>query len=285
MHTGMLASWSGLIVLYELITFDPTDPAYNPCWRQGSYVIPFISRIGAISSLYSWSLGIKLNYSIWTYETIALSHLDLSVALILASFWHWAYSDLNVFAHRSTRLLVLDLNKILGIHFILASVLCFGFGYHHLSGFIGPGMWTSDSKGLEGCIRFVKPIYSLISTSPKWYALIPSHHIASGFSGILIALWHIQAVPGPLLYKSNVMANIESVLSSSISSVFFTAFIESSVIWYGSVSAALELFGPNRYHWDNGYFSQDIEGRVSSVNSMLLNKAWEQMPDKLVLYD
>jgi photosystem II CP47 chlorophyll apoprotein len=81
------------------------------------------------------------------------------------------------------------------------------------------------------------------------------------------------------------MANIESVLSSSISSVFFTAFIESSVIWYGSVSAALELFGPNRYHWDNGYFSQDIEGRVSSVNSMLLNKAWEQMPDKLVLYD
>ena len=72
MHTGMLASWSGLIVLYELITFDPTDPAYNPCWRQGSYVIPFISRIGAISSLYSWSLGIKLNYSIWTYETIAL---------------------------------------------------------------------------------------------------------------------------------------------------------------------------------------------------------------------
>ena len=73
MHTGMLASWSGLIVLYELIIFDPTDPAYNPCWRQGSYVIPFISRIGAISSLYSWSLGIKLNYSIWTYETIALS--------------------------------------------------------------------------------------------------------------------------------------------------------------------------------------------------------------------
>ena len=34
MHTGMLASWSGLIVLYELITFDPTDPAYNPCWRH-----------------------------------------------------------------------------------------------------------------------------------------------------------------------------------------------------------------------------------------------------------
>ena len=64
MHTGMLASWSGLIVLYELlITFDPTDRSLNPCWRQGSYVIPFISRIGAISSLYSWSREDKLNLS------------------------------------------------------------------------------------------------------------------------------------------------------------------------------------------------------------------------------
>jgi len=78
---------------------------------------------------------------------------------------------------------------------------------------------------------------------------------------------------------------IESVLSSSISSVFESAFIESSVIWYGSVSAALELFGPSRYHWDNGYFSQDIERRVSSVDSVFLDRAWEQVPDKLVLYD
>ena len=102
---------------------------------------------------------------------------------------------------------------------------------------------------------------------------------------VYLLLCGISKHSGPLLYKSNRMANLESVLSSSIAPVFFTAFIESSVIWYGSVSAALELFGPNRYHWDNGYFSQDIEGRVSSVNSMLLNKAWEQMPDKLVLYD
>ena len=78
---------------------------------------------------------------------------------------------------------------------------------------------------------------------------------------------------------------LPSSIFKGIAPVFFTAYITSSLMWYGSVSAALELFGPNRYHWDNGYFSQDIEGRVSSVNSMLLNKAWEQMPEKLVLYD
>ena len=47
----------------------------------------------------------------------------------------------------------------------------------------------------------------------------------------------------------------------------------------------LELFGPSRYHWDNGYFSLDIERRVNLNNSINLNKAWEQVPEKLVLYD
>ena len=49
----------------------------------------------------------------------------------------------------------------------------------------------------------------------------------------------------------------------------------------------LELFGPSRYHWDNGYFSLDIERRVNLNNSIFLNKACSvpQVPEKLVLYD
>merc|ERR1712146_823997 len=39
------------------------------------------------------------------------------------------------------------------------------------------------------------------------------------------------------------------------------------------------------YHWDNAYFSLDIERRVKSLDSVFLNKAWEEVPDKLVLYD
>ena len=81
------------------------------------------------------------------------------------------------------------------------------------------------------------------------------------------------------------MGNVEEVLSSSIAAVFFTAFVISALMWYGCVSGGLELFGPSRYHWDNGYFSLSIEGRVKSVNSIFLNKAWEQVADKLVLYD
>jgi photosystem II CP47 chlorophyll apoprotein len=252
MHSGFAAGWSGVMVLYELITVDPTDPVYNPIWRQGC--LPFIFA-------------------------------QLSGLSVLAAFWHWAYWDLNVFVSSLTGKLVLDLNQIIGIHVSLASLLCFGFGLAHVSGFLGPGMWTSDSFGVVGSIRFVKPIYSVIGLAPFCYGVISSNHIVAGFFGICIGLWHISSRPGPLLYKLLKMGNVEEVLSSSIAAVFFTAFVISALMWYGCVSGGLELFGPSRYHWDNGYFSLDIERRVNLNNSIFLNKAWEQVPEKLVLYD
>ena len=98
MHSGFAAGWSSVMLLYELITVDPTDPVYNPIWRQGCYVIPFISRIGVIRSLYSWSLGIKLSINLyWTYETVDIGHITLSGFCVLASLWHWSYWDLDLF--------------------------------------------------------------------------------------------------------------------------------------------------------------------------------------------
>ena len=286
MHTALVAGWSAVITLYELIIFDPTDPVYNPLFRQGCYLMPFISRIGCVSSQYGWSLGIELSTNrFWTYETVGFAHILLSGLLILAAFWHWAYWDLDVFVLRTTNNLLQDLNKIFGIHLFLASLLCFGFGYAHLSGFVGPGMWTSDSKGTVGSVRFVKPTLNYLVFSRLIYGHILSHHVVAGLSAMLIALWHISSRPGPLLYKLSRMANIESVLSSSISSVFFAALVTTALMWYSNVSTSLELFGPSRYQWDNGYFSQDIERRLKTFSNIFLNKAWEQVPDKLVLYD
>lgn len=92
MHTRFVAGWAGLMVLYELIVFDPTDPVYNPIWRQSSYILPFITRLGVVSSIYHWELGLKLFInSYWAYETIRLAHIILSGTSILVSFWHWAY--------------------------------------------------------------------------------------------------------------------------------------------------------------------------------------------------
>jgi len=285
MHTGILCSWSGLITLYELILLDATDPTYNPIWRQGCYVLPFITRIGCSSSVFGWSLGIELASTSWTYETVSGSHIILAGALILASFWHWAYFDLDIFVCALTNQLVLDLNRVFSIHFNLASFLCFGFGYGHLTGSFGPGMWASDSKGLLGSVRYIKPTYGILSAASFCYSLIPSHHILAGSLSSIVSIWHLKATPGPTIYRINNMSNIESVLSTSIVSVFFASIISSSTMWYGSVSSPIELLGPTRYHWDNGYFSQDLERRVLSVDRMLLDRSWEQVPDKLVLYD
>jgi hypothetical protein len=50
--------------------------------------------------------------------------------------------------------------------------------------------------------------------------------------------------PPQRLYRALRMGNIETVLSSSISAVFFAAFITSGTMWYGAAATPIELFGP-----------------------------------------
>ena len=286
MHTALVSGWAGVMTLYELIVLDPTDPVYSPLWRQGSYVLPFISRLGTIRSYYNWSLGVDSSLSAsWTYESVAFAHILLSGLLVLASCWHWAYWDLDLFISATSGKLVLDLNRIFGIHLTLASLACLGFGIIHITGFGGPGIWTSDSFGIIGSIRFVRPVYSIVTLTPYCYGAISSHHITSGFLGLLAGIWHISSRPSSGLFSLLSMSNVESVLASSLAAVLFTTLITSSLMWYGSLTSAIELFGPTRYHWDNGYFSLDLERRVKLSNTSLRSQYWEQVPDKLVLYD
>ena len=286
MHTGLIAGWAGVMTLYELIVLDPTDPVYNPLWRQGSYVLPFVSRLGVTQSIYGWSLGLGTSETpFWAYETVALSHIVLAGLLTLSSCWHWAYWDLDLFVSSLTGKLILDLNRLFGIHLLLASLLCLGFGALHLTGFGGPGFWSSDSFGIIGSIRSIKPTYSLVGLTSFCYGSISAHHISAGLLGLFAGLWHISSRPSPSIFKLVAMSNIESVLASSIAAVFFTTLIVASSVWYGSPTIPLELFGPTRYQWDNGYFSLDLERRVKSVQAVSVASAWEQIPDKLTLYD
>jgi photosystem II CP47 chlorophyll apoprotein len=58
--------------------------------------------------------------------------------------------------------------------------------------------------------------------------------------------------------------------------------LNSSLLWYGGVVSPIELFGPTRFHWDNSYFSQELDRRVKSGSSA---SSWETVNDKLLLYD
>jgi len=49
-HTSLCAGWSSVMLLYELLLMDTSDSTYNPIWRQGTYVMPFASRLGVVRS-------------------------------------------------------------------------------------------------------------------------------------------------------------------------------------------------------------------------------------------
>lgn len=181
----------------------------------------------------------------------------------------------------------LDLPSLFGIHLFLSAVLCCGFGAFHVTGLFGPGIWVSDPYGVSGSIQSVMPAWGAEGFDPYNAGGIASHHIAAGVLGIIASFFHISVRPPGRLYYVLRMGNIETVLSSSIAAVFWSAFVVSGTMWYGSASTPIELFGPTRYQWDKGFFQQEIHRQVqNSLNEGLsLSEAWTKIPVKLAFYD
>ena len=289
MHTALVSGWAGSMALYELSIFDPSDPVLNPMWRQGMFVMPFMSRLGITESWGGWTITGESSTTpgIWSYEGVALTHIILSGLCFLAAIWHWVYWDLDLFQDPRTGEPALDLPKIFGIHLVLSGLLCFGFGAFHVTGLFGPGMWVSDAFGLTGRVQPVSPSWGPEGFNPFNPGGVASHHIAAGALGIIAGIFHLNVRPSQRLYRALRMGNIETVLSSSISAVFWAAFVTSGTMWYGSATTPIELFGPTRYQWDSGYFQQEIERKVETSISQGISEteAWSQIPDKLAFYD
>ena len=77
------------MAIFEAARYDPTDPRFNPMWRQAMYVMPFMARLGVTSSWTGWSVtlleGSRTNF--WTIEGVAVSHILLAGLLWAASLW------------------------------------------------------------------------------------------------------------------------------------------------------------------------------------------------------
>ncbi|WP_424097841.1 photosystem II chlorophyll-binding protein CP47 [Moorena producens] len=289
MHTALVAGWAGSMALYELAIFDPSDPVLNPMWRQGMFVMPFMARLGVTDSWGGWSITGETvtNAGLWSFEGVAATHIILSGLLFLAAVWHWVYWDLDVFRDPRSGEPALDLPKIFGIHLFLSGLLCFGFGAFHLTGLWGPGMWVSDAYGLTGSVQAIAPEWGPAGFNPYNPGGIVAHHIAAGVVGVIAGLFHLTVRPPERLFKALRMGNIETVLSSSIAAVFFAAFVVAGTMWYGSAATPIELFGPTRYQWDQGYFQQEINQRVQAelADGASLSEAWSSIPEKLAFYD
>jgi len=268
MHTALVSGWAGSMALYELSIFDPSDPVLNPMWRQGMFVMPFMSRLGITESWGGWTITGESSTTpgIWSYEGVALTHIILSGLCFLAAIWHWVYWDLDLFQDPRTGEPALDLPKIFGIHLVLSGLLCFGFGAFHVTGLFGPGIWVSDAFGLTGRVQPVSPSWGPEGFNPFNPGGVASHHIAAGALGIIAGIFHLNVRPSQRLYRALRMGNIETVLSSSIAAVFWAAFVVAGTMWYGSAATPIELFGPTRYQWDQGFFQQEIEQVGVSVS-------------------
>jgi photosystem II CP47 chlorophyll apoprotein len=289
MHTALVAGWAGSMALYELAIFDSSDPILNPMWRQGMFVLPFMSRLGVTSSWGGWDItgATGVDPGFWSFEGVAAAHIVLSGLLFLAAVWHWVFWDLELFTDPRTGEPALDLPKMFGIHLFLSGLLCFGFGAFHLSGLFGPGMFVTDPYGLTGHVQPVAPEWGPEGFNPFNPGGIVAHHIAAGVVGIIAGLFHLTVRPPERLYRALRMGNIETVLSSSLAAVFFAAFIVAGTMWYGNAATPVELFGPTRYQWDQGYFRQEMQRRVdlAIADGATPKEAWESIPEKLAFYD
>nr|YP_009862990.1 photosystem II 47 kDa protein [Anthoceros punctatus]QKD76445.1 photosystem II 47 kDa protein [Anthoceros punctatus] len=289
MYIALVSGWAGSMALYELAVFDPFDPVLDLMWRQGMFVILFMTRLGITKSWGGWSITGETvtNAGIWSYEGVAAVYIVLFGLSFLAAIWHWVYWDSESFRDERTGKPFSDSPKIFGIHLFLSGVLRFGFGASHVTGLFGPGIWVSDLYGLTGKVEPVAPAWGAEGFDPFVPGGIAFHHIAAGILGILAGLFYLSVRPFQRLYKGLRMGNVETVLSSSIAAVFFAAFVVAGTMWYGSAATLIESSGPTRYQWDQGFFQQEIDRRIrsSKAENLSLSEAWSKIPEKLAFYD
>jgi photosystem II CP47 chlorophyll apoprotein len=148
MHSSLVSGWAASMAFYELSVFDASDAVFNPMWRQGMFVLPFMSRLGITQSWANYNIintntenttsALGENNILWSYESVSIAHILLSGALLMAAIWHWVYWDLNIFNYNNinnntarsannigvnNKLSSLDLPLIFGIHLFLSSLL------------------------------------------------------------------------------------------------------------------------------------------------------------------
>ena len=57
MQSALVLGWAGSMALYELVIFNPSDPIYDPMWRQDMFVIPFMIYFGITNSWGGWNIS------------------------------------------------------------------------------------------------------------------------------------------------------------------------------------------------------------------------------------
>lgn len=267
-HSGLLAGWAAAMLAYELLLFDPSDPVFDPAWRQGSFALPFCSRLGLARGASS------LSGALFGWEDSIVAHAALAGLLLVAGSWHWAFWDLDLFVLPS-RALALHFARLFGVHLTLASGACFAFGCFHLM-LAGAGFWTTDSFGSFGCARPLLPAFSPLEAALLRYGSLAGHHVGAGALLSVAGCWHAAALPGPALWAALGFGSGEGILASSLSACFVPALLNAALVWYGGPAAPADLFGATRFSWDSSFYSQQRAA---------VDRGWASATEGLLLFD
>ncbi|RZC72696.1 hypothetical protein C5167_048177 [Papaver somniferum] len=130
---------------------------------------------------------------------------------------------------------------------------------------------------------------------PKIFGI---HLFLSGVTCFGFGAFHVTGLYGPGIWVSDpygLTGKVQSVNPAWVVEGFdplashhiAAAFVVAGTMWYGSATTPIELFGPTRYQWDQGYFQQEIYRRVSAglAENQSVSEAWSKIPENLAFYD
>ncbi|PHU03349.1 Photosystem II CP47 reaction center protein [Capsicum chinense] len=118
---------------------------------------------------------------------------------------------------------------------------------------------------------------------PKIFGI---HLFLSGVACFGFGAFHVTGLYGPGIWVSDPYGLTGKV--QPINPAWgVEAFVVAETMWYGSATTPIELFGPTRYQWDQGYFQQEIYRRVNAglAENQSLSEPWSKIPEKLAFYD
>lgn len=261
------------MLAYDLLLADPSDPLFNPPWRQGSLALPFCQRLGLASSAFAWAAAGVSARGVGLEDSLA-AHAALAGLLLGAAAWHWAFWDLDLFV-LPERAPSLHLARVLGVHMTLGAGACFAFGGGHLG---AAGFWTTDSFARFGCARALQPAFSLLAAGLLRYGSLAGHHLGAGALLALAGSWHAASLPGARLWGALGAGSLEGVLASSLSAAPAPGLLNAALVWYGGSAAPADLLGATRFAWDSSFYEQELVGRAARA-------AWAAAADGLLLFD
>jgi photosystem II CP47 chlorophyll apoprotein len=156
----------------------------------------------------------------------------------------------------------------------------FGFGAFHVTGLFGPGIWVSDAYGITGKVQPVAPSWGRCF-NPFNPGGIAAHHIAAGL--YFCGCFPFNCSSTATIIRALRMGNIETVLSSSISAVFFAALLQ---VLCGAAATPLnylvQLVTNGIVVISNKKSNDKLKHQYEGLSE---SQAWSRIPDKLAFYD